>query len=335
MALTDVPRVPLGIFPTPLQRVESLSGGTDLRDLLLKRDDLTGFAWGGNKVRALEYVLADALALGADTIVVAGGPTSNFAALLAIAASGHGLAVTQVCYGEPRDGAGALAVSRRAGAVVEFTGSHDRDSMDERASAIAECHRAEGGRAYVVPRGGATAVGACGFAGAATELVTQLAERGVLSATVVLPVGSGGSIAGLLAGLGAAGTDDRVDVVGVSVSRPVPEIQAQVAVRATACASLVGASGPLPRWRLVDGRGSGYGARSKETDHLASRVLRHGGLVADPVYNAKALLWLAQHRSELRRPVVYWSTGGALASADDLITTTTADARLVGKEARS
>ncbi|GAB6984890.1 1-aminocyclopropane-1-carboxylate deaminase/D-cysteine desulfhydrase [Nocardioides pyridinolyticus] len=332
MGLGDLPRVPLGIFPTPFVRVSDLAGEPALRELYLKRDDLTGFAWGGNKVRTLEYILADALAQGSDTVVVAGGPTSNFAAMLAVAAGGHGLAVTQVCYGDPREGASALQVSRRAGARVEFTGSPDRGRMDERAAEIAEAQRAGGLTSYVVPRGGATAVGACGFAAAAVELLEQLDEHDLTEVTVVLPVGSGGSIAGLVTGLALAGASDRVDVVGVSVSRPVALVQQQIAERAEACARLVGATGAPARWRLVDGRGPGYGSSSAETDHLALRLLRHGGLLADPVYNVKALLWVSQHRAELGRPLVYWSTGGALASADQL--TPTRAGAAVGEEAR-
>ncbi len=317
MALVDLRRVPLGIFPTPVQYAVDLAGTPGLRDVLVKRDDLTGFAWGGNKVRTLEYVLGDALASRADTIVVADGPTSNFAGLLAVAATGHGLDVVQVCYGEPRGGAAAVALSRRAGAVVEFTGSPDRRSMDVYAGELTGRLRSEGRRPYVVPRGGATPVGACGFADAAVELTSQLAD---LSVSVVIPVGSGGSIAGLLAGLASVGTVG-VDVVGVSVSRPVEEIEAQIAQRATECVRLIGATGPLPSWRVVDGRGPGYGGGWPEADKLAGALLRHSGFVADPVYNAKALLWLSTHRDELAAPVLYWSTGGALAAADELTTT--------------
>ncbi|MEV5966368.1 pyridoxal-phosphate dependent enzyme [Kribbella sp. NPDC051952] len=324
MALADLPRVPLGIFPTPVQQVADLAGTPGLRDLLVKRDDLTGFAWGGNKVRTLEYVLGDALSLQADTIVVAGGPTSNFAGLLAVAAAGQGIDVVQVCYGEPRGGAAALALSKRAGARVEFTGVADRSSMDQYAGELAGRLRAEGRRPYVVPRGGATPIGACGFAVAATELIEQLGDRGI---TVVIPVGSGGSIAGLLAGLAST----QVDVVGVSVSRPVDEIEAQVSRRTAECAELIGSAGPPPPWRVVDGRGPGYGGGWPEADELARTLLAYSGFVADPVYNAKALYWLNGHRDELPGPVLYWSTGGALAAADELTTTPS----VVGKEASS
>jgi D-cysteine desulfhydrase len=313
MALDSIPRVRLGLFPTPLQHVADLAPG--LEDLLLKRDDLTGFAWGGNKVRTVEFVLADALERGAETLVVAGGPGSNFAALLAIAAATSGLEVQQICYGSPR-GAAALAVSRRAGAEVVFTGSDDRQSMEVVARELAERLTTEGTPAYAVPRGGATPVGACGFAVAAAELVSQLDERDLPRATVVLPVGSGGSISGLLAGLGVNGHTDRVDIVGVSVSRSPAEVGPRITACAFETARLVGGGEPSPRWRLVDGRAGG-----PEADQLTREALRHSGLVADPVYNVKALRWLADRRAELREPTVYWSTGGALAAADTLITT--------------
>jgi len=311
MALTDVRRLALGVFPTPLHPAPDLGRVPGLHDLLLKRDDLTGFAWGGNKVRTVEYVLADALAQRADTLVVAGGPTSNFAALLAVAAAGHGLAVHQVCYGEPRRGAAALALSRRAGARVAFTGSDDRRSMEHDAARLSERLRAEGATVHVVPRGGATPMGARGFADAAAELVTQLAERKVRRATVVLPVGSGGSIAGLLAGL-AAHDDGRAvaAVAGVTVTRSPHRLEEHVEAVAAACAQSVAGPDPSTPWRLVDGRDPG--------GDVSVEVLRCGGLVADPVYNAKALAWLAGNRAELSGPLVYWSTGGALASADVL-----------------
>ncbi|GAB3201188.1 D-cysteine desulfhydrase [Nocardioides hungaricus] len=292
----------LARLPTPLHHVADL-GAPGLTDLWLKRDDLTGWAWGGNKVRTVESVLADVLERRVGTVVVAGAPASNFAALLAVAAAGCGLAVHQVCHGRPRS-ATALALSRQAGAAVTFTGSDDKGSMETGAQALA---RELGG--YAVPRGGASAVGARGFAVAAPELVAQLDEAGLGAVTVVLPVGSGGSIAGLLAGLARHGLDDRVRLVGVSATRaPDPE---RIIARATETARLLGGPDPGADLVLVDGRAG-------EDDGLAATLLRGSGFVADPVYNVKALRWLGRHRGELAGPVVYWSTGGLLAAADAL-----------------
>lgn len=301
MAL-GVTRLALARLPTPLHHVADL-GAPGLEDLWLKRDDLTGWAWGGNKVRTVESVLADVLDRGMSTVVVAGAPTSNFAALLAVAAAGHGLAVHQVCHGQPRSAA-ALALSREAGATVTFTGSDDKESMESGAQALALDLGA-----YAVPRGGASAVGARGFAAAAPELVAQLDEAGLGVVTVVLPVGSGGSIVGLSAGLALHGVSDRVRLVGVSVTRaPDPD---RITARAIETARLLGGPVPAADLALVDGRAS-------EDDGLATALLRGSGLVADPVYTVKALRWLARHRSELAGPLVYWTTGGLLAAADAL-----------------
>lgn len=315
----SVDPVRLGVFPTPLQRAPRLAAAWGLPELLLKRDDLTGFAWGGNKVRTVEYILADVLARQADLVVVAGGPRSNFAALLAVAAAGQGVAVRQVCYGRPRPAA-ALSVSRAAGADVEFTGSDRRAGMDERAAAIAEEVAATGGRPYVVPRGGATAIGALGFAGAGGELVGQLGAADLTGVRVVLPVGSGGSISGLLAGLAAGDPQRRVDsVVGVAVTRAPHDLVASVTERAASCAKRIGAPCPSTDWRLVDGR-------SQDPGPIAARMLRVAGLVTDPVYTAKAIGWLSQSAEEVAGgPVVYWSTGGLLAAADDLTSSTRKD----------
>lgn len=307
-------RLALATLPTPLHHVDDL-GAAGLGDLWLKRDDLTGFAWGGNKVRTVDSVLTDLLARRADTVIVAGGPTSNFAALLAIAAAVHGIEVHQIVHGAPRAGAAALAQARRAGAHVEFTGSRDKESMEARAEELAAELTARGRQAYAVRRGGATPAGALGFAAAAPELAAQLDAAGLDTVTVVLPVGSGGSIGGLLAGFAAHRLEERVRVVGVAVTRA-PDEQG-IALRATETAALLGAREPSADVTVVDGRTTQL-SDPADLDGLATRLVRGSGFVADPVYNAKALLWLSRYRADLAGPVVYWSTGGLLAAADAL-----------------
>jgi D-cysteine desulfhydrase len=332
VALTDppAPRVALGTFPTPLTRDQRLGELLGLDEVWVKRDDLSGFSWGGNKVRAVEFLLGDIVASGADVVVVCGGPSSNFAALMAAAAATLELAVVQVSYGdEPPVAPAALVAARDAGAEVGFTGSEDRTSMEIVAREMAGTLRSGGARPAVVPRGGATAVGALGFAEAAAELADQMGDAGLEAATVVLPVGSGGSMAGLLAGqaallrLGGSTTGGvGFSVLGVSVSRPPDEVTASVATTASACADLLGFDGPVASPWLVDGRGSGFGADEASAAFAAS-VERRTGLLIDAVYNAKALAWLAAHPSITdavpSRPVVYWHTGGALGTVDLIV----------------
>lgn len=315
-------REPLGCFPTPLHRHHRLGAVLGIDELWLKRDDLTGFGWSGNKVRTAEYLLGDALERGSSTVIMAAGPSSNFAATMAAAAVTVGMAVEQICYGnepEPEVVPSALKLSRRLGVHVRFTGSDDRSSMERLAAERAAAITGAGGTPYVVPRGGATAVGSLGFASAAVELSRQLEAAAVDSPTVVMAVGSGGSIGGLVAGRNAIGAS--WPIIGVSVSRPIDEITPTVAAHVEACGSLIGLDDggqAEPSFSIVDGVGDGFGRRRADEIELSDRVERECGLLLDPVYTAKAVRWLA--RTELSGPVLLWHTGGALGTVDALAT---------------
>ena len=242
-----LPRWPLAALPTPLVRAPRLGERLGL-DLWIKRDDLTGFATAGNKARALELLLGDALRAGCDHVVGCGGPSSNLCAGLALASATAGLRCTLVLYG---DGTGTghpnLTVARAAGAAIVHTGDPDRETVEPRAAEVAADLRAGGARPYVVPRGGATPVGAAGFAIAAAELAAQRAPAG---ARVVIAAGSGASAAGLLAGLAATGAD--LTVVAAAVSRPVADTRRRIVELAAACADLVG--GPHATETALGGR---------------------------------------------------------------------------------
>jgi D-cysteine desulfhydrase len=318
-------RVALGVFPTPLVRDERLGDLLGIAELWVKRDDLSGFSWGGNKVRAAEFLLGDAQAHDAEVVVICGGPTSNFAAVMAAAAGTVGMSVHQVSYGhEPPTPPAALVAAREAGAEISFTGCADRSAMESVAMEVAGHLSTLGKSPYVVPRGGATVVGALGFAAAAVELGHQLDANALEGATIVMPVGSGGSLAGLLAGLPAGRPSDRstLDIVGVSVSRPPAELADAIGDKAAACAELLGRRRPTHGPSLVDGRGAGFGIPDANSEALAAEIARRTGHVVDPVYNAKALAWLNASSSAFtagrRRPVVYWHTGGALGVVDRL-----------------
>ncbi|PVZ06908.1 1-aminocyclopropane-1-carboxylate deaminase/D-cysteine desulfhydrase [Actinomycetospora cinnamomea] len=301
------PRLQLGVLPTPLVPAPRLAGALGCDELWIKRDDLAGFGVAGNKTRPLEHLLGDALARDADVLITGGGPDSNFVAAAAMAARVAGLACELVVWG-----AGALGptpnltLAAAAGADIVPLGDDRRERVDlvvaERAAAL----RAAGRRPVAVPRGGSTAVGAVGFARAATELLTQ----GPAPAYVVLPLGSGGSTAGLLAGLTAAGVDTTV--IAVSVSRPPAEITEKVLGLARESAALMGAAPPRPdRLEVVDHRGPGFGVAAPDDRAAAATVLHTEGLLLDDTYGAKAFaVALARLRDGLPGPVVLWHTGG-------------------------
>lgn len=304
-------RVELATVPTPLHRADRLSERLGA-DLWFKRDDLTGIGLGGNKIRVLEYLLADALAIGCDCLVTGSGPQSNWTMLAALTAIRTGLEPFVVCYGDEAPAWGNLLLHRRLGVQLSFTGDPERSSVDGAMQELAADLRAQGRRPYVVPRGGATAVGALGYLRASIELAVQLDELGLSPTQLWLATGSGGTTAGLVAG--AALLQTSYDVVGVTVSRPAPEITAQVRELAGETLRLAGVPAGNPTVDIRDGCiGPGYGLASPEGDAAAHLVAMTESLFLDPVFGAKAMAGLiaAAHAGELNGPVVYLVTGGA------------------------
>lgn len=304
-------RFPLALLPTPLQPAARLSAALAGPPILVKRDDLTGFALGGNKTRKLEYLIGDALATGSDVLLTGGGPDSNHCQAAAAAAQVAGLACQLVLYGdEPPRLRPNLELARRFGASVEFTGDSDRASVDGALADRAEQLRAAGRRPYLIPRGGATSLGAVGYALAVDELAGQLAELHSEPEVVLVATGSCGTQAGLVAGTVATGR--RWRVVGAAVSRPPAECHERVLRLARGCAALLGSPAPKERdVELVDARGPGYGAASAQGDAAASLAAATEGLLLDPVFTAKAMAALVAAVAEgLHGPAVFVHTGG-------------------------
>lgn len=312
MSLLALPRVRLlPADPTPLQPARRLSAELGV-EVWLKRDDLTGFGLGGNKVRGLEYLLADAEQQGCDCLVTGAGPQSNWAMLAALAARVRGLSAHLVYYGDPVAPAGNHLLAELAGADVRFTGDADRAAVDHAVAALADELRAAGRRPYTLPRGGAVALGAIGYVRAALELAEQLVAADLAPAALWLPTGSCGTQAGLLAG--ARWLQLGARVVGVTVSRPADECRARVTALAAGAAALldVPGAGTDADAEVVDGyAGPGYGQPSKEGELVAALVARTEGVFLDPVFGAKAMAALYDAAAGARGPVVFLCTGGA------------------------
>ncbi|WP_214370505.1 1-aminocyclopropane-1-carboxylate deaminase/D-cysteine desulfhydrase [Pseudonocardia sp. H11422] len=306
-----LPRFPLAVLPTPLVRAHRLEAALGSGPLLVKRDDLIGFGVAGNKTRPLEYLMGAARAQGAEVLITGGGPGSNFCAAAAQAARVAGLECELMVWGDPA-GAPNLVLAAAAGARLVPTGGDVREAVDEMVAARAAELTAAGRRAFAVPRGGSTGLGAVGFAAAAAELATQLAglDPAERPALIVLPVGSGGSSAGLLAGLAAVGLD--TPVLGVSVSRPLAEIGPHVCELARECAQLLGTPEPRPeQLELIDARGPGFGVASEVERERARLVLHTEGLLLDETYGAEALSAAVDRLlGDPPGPVLWWHTGG-------------------------
>lgn len=310
----------LAELPTPLADAPRLAAALGVRSLLVKRDDLTGFAVAGNKARPLELLLDEAVAARADTLVTGGTLGSNFVQAAAAAAAFAGLGCALVLAGR-RTGSHAhpnLAAATAWGAELHWTGDAERSSIDAALPVVARELTDRGRQPHVVARGGATATGATGYRLAVDELLSQLppATTAAPAPVVVVAAGSGGTLAGLVAGAVARGRPFRV--VGASVSRPPEVLRADVLRLAREVAARRGEEPPVAGdVCLVDARGPGHGLASPEGERAAAVALRTAGLVLDPVYTAKALAALPGVVGGA--PAVFWHTGGLLDAVAGLL----------------
>jgi D-cysteine desulfhydrase family pyridoxal phosphate-dependent enzyme len=293
---------PLATLPTPLEEAPRLSEAVGAH-VLVKRDDLTGLALGGNKARKLDYLVRDAVERGCDTLVTAGGAQSNFCRMTAGAAAKLGMACHLVLGGgEPSTYTGNLVLDRLFGAELHFAGTPDWGLLEAEARRIAE---GLGERAYLMPIGGATPVGALAYVHAADELLGQM---DVAPDWLVVADGSGGTHAGLLAGLPAS-----VRVLGVDVSRPPAPLSVTVPKLAAKTAALAGRDLPAFELHLADHTGPQYAAITDECRAAVRLAARTEGLLLDPVYSGKAMAGLiaAIREGRISGTVVFLHTGGA------------------------
>jgi 1-aminocyclopropane-1-carboxylate deaminase/D-cysteine desulfhydrase-like pyridoxal-dependent ACC family enzyme len=303
--------------PSPLHRADrfadALGGGFEL---WLKREDLLPLAFGGNKLRNLEYLLGEAIAEGADTLVTAGRRWSNHCRLTAAAGARAGLRVHLVLSGPPGPGGDGpnVRIERLLGATIQQLATADRAERDAAIARVVDELRAAGRKPYVIPVGGSSVTGTFGQLVAGGELATQVAAWPAPPDLVVVPSATGGTQAGLLVGLRAAGLDTRI--VGVVVARPVDELRPAIEASVRDLGSLVGITPPSDRIELDDTQiGGGYGVPSAAASVAASLLARTEAVLTDPIYTAKAVAWVvaAAAAGELAgRRVVFWHAGGTL-----------------------
>jgi D-cysteine desulfhydrase len=296
------PRLTLAHLPTPLVPAPRLSERLKI-DLSVKRDDATGGAEAGNKIRKLEYLLADAMAKGADTIVTCGGIQSNHARATAVVCAQLGLGSVLMLRETGLSDAPDEGVARRDAGVAltgnllldELVGADARlitaDAYRRRMEvmeAAAEGLRAAGRHPYVVPEGGSNGCGALGYVQAMAEVAAQSEPFDV----VFVACGSGGTVAGIA--LGAAAHGAAKQVVGVAVCNDEAYFRERVSAIIEQARTLdPELPEPVP-WR-IDARfkGPAYGVSTPEQRESMIVAAREGGLVLDPVYSGKAFHGLA------------------------------------------
>jgi len=314
----NLKRIRLANLSTPVERADQLRklipGGPEI---YIKRDDLTGYFGGGNKLRKLEYVMADALATGATTVITNGSITSNLARTTALVARRLGLKCVLVLNGgDPKS---ARANSRLAELLdVKVYAVGTRQERDEKMEEIAATLEGEGERVYKIPLGASNDVGSFGMVAALEELSVQQLELGQQFDAIVLATSSGGTQAGLEVAKRLFGYE-HLRIIGISADDPAHEIKA---------AALKSIVPMLRKLRLpsfvssdeltVDDSftGPGYGVQTVQSKEAMELFASAEGLLLDPVYTSKGAAGLIEYcrRGEFKRTdrVLFWHTGGLM-----------------------
>ena len=316
IGLQNFTRVPLAFLPTPIIEAPRLAAAIDGPRLWIKRDDLTGFGFGGNKIRGLEFLLADALAQRADTLITGAAPQSNYVRAAAAAAVHAGLHMVAIYSGVPPSQIqGNYRLTRLLGAEIRFTGNPDRASVDGAIEETARELRSSGRKPYAIPRGGASVLGTFGYVQAVHELAEQCAAMSIVPDAIVLATGSCGTQAGLVAGVHLLRLPWRIE--GFTVSRPVDEVQTRVLSLAQAAIKRLGFTSKIAQHDvIVHGGfiGQGYGVPTPDGAEAIRLTACCEGIFLDPTYTGKAMAgFLAYTRAKhftREETIVFIHTGG-------------------------
>jgi 1-aminocyclopropane-1-carboxylate deaminase/D-cysteine desulfhydrase-like pyridoxal-dependent ACC family enzyme len=316
-AIAALPRFRLFEAASPFERLPrfsaALGGGADV---WIKREDLLPLAFGGNKLRNLEFLVGAALADGADTLVTSGRRWSNHCRLTAAAGARAGLAVHLVVSGPPVTPPGANErLDALLGAEVHVAATDARADREALVDAVAADLRGAGKRPFVIGVGGGGPIGASGQVLAGLELANQLRGAAVAPpVTVVLPSATGGTQAGILAGLRVGGWPGaRARVLGIAVASPSAELRPTIEKLLAGLAPLAGITVDPAEIELSDPeRGPGYGIPTAAATAATELLARTEGILVDPIYTAKALAGLIDRCRDgrLKGSVVFWHAGG-------------------------
>jgi D-cysteine desulfhydrase len=316
MALSapPIPRVELAYAPTPLLKLERLSTELDV-ELWVKRDDLTGLLESGNKIRKLEFLVGEALAQRADTLITCGTLQSNGCRAVSAVAARLGLKAMLALKGAaPTEYDGNLLLTRLLGAEVRYCTEAEWEKVDQVMQEMAGRARAAGRAPYVIPESGATVAGALGYLACGQEIAQQVRHGAPPFDTIAITAFTGGSQAGLLMATQLCGL--RGEIVGVPIARPGERVRAYVADVLEQAARRWGLAVEAPATIQLLDVDPGVGRTDVRRQELETvvRVARREGLVLDPVYTAKAFGGLLEHLrrvpGSLGRRICFIHTGG-------------------------
>ncbi|MEM9137674.1 MAG: D-cysteine desulfhydrase family protein [Cyanobacteria bacterium P01_F01_bin.42] len=304
------PRVSLGFFPTPLEPLSRLSNALQGPNIWIKRDDQTGLACGGNKTRKLEFLMADAIAQGSDTVITAGAAQSNHCRQTAAAAAKLGLHCHLLLGGTaPSDITGNLLLDSLFNAQIHWAGT---DRKGEALHDLQHQLQAQDLKPYLVPYGGSNPIGAQGFVAAIAELKSQLDSLKVELDAIIVASSSGGTQAGMAAGLRQQGIDCQL--IGISIDKDEGSTAYEESLAALASDALQESF--LPSDFTVDRSylGDGYGVVGTAEREAIALLARTEGILVDPVYSGRAFAGMLDliNRGAFAhaRNILFWHTGG-------------------------
>ncbi len=297
MNLTKFPRRRYTAGKTPIEKLSRLSETLEGPIIYMKRDDLLGLAGGGNKTRKLEFLVADALACGADTLITCGAVQSNHCRLTLAAAVKEGmkcqLILEERVAGSYNPEAGGNNFLFRLLGVEKIKVVPGGSDMTKEMQQVADDLEAEGRKGYIVPGGGSNPIGATGYVACAEEILCQMFEQGLKIDRVVCASGSTGTHAGLVTGF--YGNNSNIPVIGVNVSRPKDVQEELVYNLVNQTAAYVGIKSAIPRDAVLcfdEYVGPGYSLPTPQMAEAVRMLARLEGILMDPVYTGKAIAGL-------------------------------------------
>lgn len=316
--MKSLPRLKIAHLPTPVEALPRLSSELSGPIILVKRDDETGLALGGNKTRKLEFLMAEAQANGARTVISAGAVQSNHCRQTAAAAARFGFDCILVLNLPPEKDIspqammqpnGNLILDQLLGAEIVWT---QRDERDHDLKITFQKAWDDGRRPYMIPYGGSNPTGALGYVYAMHELLIQKVSPDWL----IIPSSSAGTQAGLVLGARIFGYTGQI--LGISIDEPADELKAKVAQLANKTADLLGERVSFSSEEILvndDYLGAGYGVMGRNEMEAIKLFASKEGLLLDPVYTGRAAAGMMdlirKGFFEPSQKVLFWHTGGA------------------------
>lgn len=311
-AYRTFPKLAMSCLPTPLHKLQKISN-TYGAEVYCKRDDLTGFGFGGNKTRKLDYLIADAKAKGADAIITVGSNQSNFCRIAAAAGKVNDLDVYLLLGGkEPKKPTGNLLLVHLFGAKIHHLNTDDRDYWEQAAEKLEKKLKGEGKKTYRLPFGGSVPTGVLGYVDAFFEILEDCKKLNISFEVIIHASGSGGTQAGLV--VGQALTDWPGKIIGISVAEPAVKFFPFVYNLSLQTADLFKLSIKKDKIFIDDSYlGEKYGAKTEAAEQAIEIFAGQEGILLDSVYTGKAasaLINYCQQGKFKNKKILFLHTGG-------------------------